>query len=146
MGKGKHAGGHVAASGRSSNKAFGGNDVRTVESAAAKRLVHATQSSHHRPTKQSAQPQQQPSVTPSVPIPKNQLFVGNLPKTARQEDVAEIFGRCGLVEAVELRQNRQSAHAIVRMYIPADAAAAIERLHGADFDNQTIVVRHDKQA
>ena len=44
-----------------------------------------------------------------------QLFVGNLPKATRWEDVAEVFSACGAVVRGKVQAGKGSAHAIVRM-------------------------------
>ena len=47
--------------------------------------------------------------------PACQLFVGNLPKATRWEDVAEVFSACGAVVRGKVQAGKGSAHAIVRM-------------------------------
>lgn len=74
----------------------------------------------------------------------NKLFVGNLPFAATQSDLEELFGQFGTVVSVNLITDRMSGRskgfAFVEFEAEDAAQAAIEALHGQDFQGRNLVV------
>ena len=71
------------------------------------------------------------------------LYVGNLPFTATDEAVRELFSKHGSVEKVSLITDRDTGRprgfAFVEMS-NADASRAMQSLNGADFDGRPLKV------
>ena len=76
------------------------------------------------------------------------LFVGNLPFTARDEDLQSLFSQVGTVESVKIIMDRDTGRSkgfgFVEMSADAEAADAISRLNGADLGGRAISVSEAK--
>lgn len=72
------------------------------------------------------------------------LYVGNLPFTAGEQDLQELFGQCGQVESVSVMRDaatgRARGFAFVEMSTDADAQKAIADLHDKAFGGRTLTV------
>ena len=72
------------------------------------------------------------------------LHVGNIPPTAREDDLRSMFGRFGTVESVEIVKDAGTGlsrrFAIVEMFHDADAKSAIDRLNFTQYSGRTIGV------
>lgn len=72
------------------------------------------------------------------------LYVGNLPFSAVDENLREIFSQCGTVESAKVISDRDTGRSkgfgFVEMSSDAEATAAIEKFNGADFDGRAITV------
>jgi RNA recognition motif-containing protein len=72
------------------------------------------------------------------------LYVGNLPFSAVDENLAEIFAQCGTVESAKVISDRETGRSkgfgFVEMSSDAEAQAAISKFNGADFDGRTLTV------
>lgn len=72
------------------------------------------------------------------------LYVGNLPFSAVDENLVEIFSQCGTVESAKVISDRDTGRSkgfgFVEMSSDAEAAAAISKFNGADFDGRAITV------
>ena len=74
----------------------------------------------------------------------NKLFVGNLPFAVTQSDLEELFSQFGTVTSVNLITDRMSGRskgfAFVEFETEEAAKAAVEALHGNDFQGRNLVV------
>lgn len=72
------------------------------------------------------------------------LYVGNLPFSAVDENLAEIFAQCGTVESAKVISDRETGRSkgfgFVEMSSDSEAQAAIQKFNGADFDGRTLTV------
>jgi cold-inducible RNA-binding protein len=72
------------------------------------------------------------------------LYVGNLPFSAGEQDLQELFGQCGQVESVSVMRDaatgRARGFAFVEMANDADAQKAIADLHDKAFGGRTLTV------
>ncbi len=72
------------------------------------------------------------------------LFVGNLPFTAGEGELQELFARAGAVETVRVMRDqatgRARGFAFVEMQSDEDAQNAIQQLNGADMGGRQLVV------
>jgi RNA recognition motif-containing protein len=72
------------------------------------------------------------------------LYVGNLPFSAGEQDLQELFGACGQVESVSVMRDaatgRARGFAFVEMTNDADAQKAIAELHDKAFGGRTLTV------
>jgi cold-inducible RNA-binding protein len=72
------------------------------------------------------------------------LYVGNLPYSATEQDLAERFGACGTVESAKLITDRDTGRSkgfgFIEMATDAEAQAAIESLDGTDYDGRPMKV------
>jgi RNA recognition motif-containing protein len=72
------------------------------------------------------------------------LFVGNLPFSAGESELQNLFGQAGAIESVRvMRDNatgRARGFAFVEMQTEEDAQAAIQRFNGADMGGRALVV------
>jgi len=72
------------------------------------------------------------------------LYVGNLPFSAVDENLVEIFSQCGKVESAKVITDRETGRSkgfgFVEMSTDEEAAAAITKFNGADFDGRAITV------
>ncbi len=72
------------------------------------------------------------------------LYVGNLPFSAVDENLVEIFSQCGKVESAKVISDRDTGRSkgfgFVEMSTDEEAAAAITKFNGADFDGRAITV------
>lgn len=77
----------------------------------------------------------------------SKLHIGNLAKSTRANTLTEVFAREGRqVVSVQVVMSRDPAKsrgfAFVQMGSDADAAAALQALHGAEIDGSTVAVTH----
>lgn len=76
------------------------------------------------------------------------IYVGNLPYTASEDDIRELFEQHGEVLSVklinDLNTGRPRGFGFVRME-EADAAVAIEKLDGEDFGGRPLRVNEAKE-
>lgn len=74
----------------------------------------------------------------------NRLHVGNLPSYATEKDLLIKFGQFGTVKSTKIvrdeRSGRSRCFGFVEMSTRAEAAAAINRLNFAQYDNRTMSV------
>lgn len=72
------------------------------------------------------------------------LFVGNLPYSATEQVLYDTFAQCGTVQSAKVITDRDTGRskgfAFVEMSNDAEAADAIVKLNGADYDGRAIVV------
>ena len=76
------------------------------------------------------------------------IYVGNLPWSATEEQVQNLFAEYGSVLSVKLVNDRETGRArgfgFVEMEDPAAAAAAIEALDNSSFGGRTLRVNEAK--
>src|SRR4051812_33769913 len=72
------------------------------------------------------------------------LYVGNLPYTATEDQVRELFGQAGEIETVALITDRETGRpkgfGFVEMTTPEAAQEAIKRFNGFSFQNRNLTV------
>lgn len=72
------------------------------------------------------------------------LYVGNLPFSATDQLLADTFSQCGKVESAKIIMDRDSGRSkgfgFVEMTTDAEAADAITKFNGAEYEGRTIVV------
>ena len=72
------------------------------------------------------------------------LYVGNLPYTAGEQDLQDLFAACGQVESVSVMRDmatgRARGFAFVEMVTDADAQKAITELHNKAFGGRNLTV------
>jgi RNA recognition motif-containing protein len=72
------------------------------------------------------------------------LYVGNLPFSAGEQDLQELFGQSGQVESVSVMRDaatgRARGFAFVEMASDADAQKAIADLHDKSFGGRNLTV------
>ena len=72
------------------------------------------------------------------------IYVGNLPYSATEPDLAAIFEQIGQVQSVKLITDRETGrskgYGFVEMADEADVATAISRFHGAEFQGRALTV------
>ena len=71
------------------------------------------------------------------------IYVGNLPFSATEDEVRELFGAHGSVESVALITDRETGRSRGFGFVEMDddaARAAIEALNGADFGGRALTV------
>lgn len=75
---------------------------------------------------------------------ERRLYVGNIPRTSTNEELAKIFGECGTVEKAEVMYDkytkRSRRFAFVTMSTVEDAQAAIEKMNGTEIGGRVIKV------
>jgi RNA recognition motif-containing protein len=76
------------------------------------------------------------------------LYVGNLPFTATEESVRELFSQHGTVEKISLISDRDTGRprgfGFVEMS-SADASRAMQALNGKDFDGRALKVNEAQE-
>ena len=74
----------------------------------------------------------------------NKLYVGNLPFSATDDSLRDLFGQAGTVTDVMIALDRQTGRSrgfgFVTFSTDEEAAAAIEKFHGSDMEGRTIQV------
>jgi len=74
----------------------------------------------------------------------NKLYVGNLPFSATDESLREMFQQAGAVESARVITDRDSGRSkgfgFVEMSTEQEAAAAINKFNGADFEGRSLTV------
>ncbi len=72
------------------------------------------------------------------------LYVGNLPDSATEQDLADKFAACGTVESVKLITDRATGRSrgfgFIEMTSEAEAHAAIDSLNGTDYEGRPMKV------
>jgi len=72
------------------------------------------------------------------------LYVGNLPFSITEDSLADTFAQCGTVESAKIITDRDSGRSkgfgFVEMSSDEEAAEAIERFHGSEFDGRPLTV------
>ena len=75
---------------------------------------------------------------------ENKLYVGNLPYAFSDNDMQRTFGAFGSVNSAKVIMDRDSGQSkgfgFVEMSTAAEAAAAIQALHGQDLGGRDMVV------
>jgi RNA recognition motif-containing protein len=76
------------------------------------------------------------------------LYVGNLPYSADQQSLTEIFSRCGTVDLVNVIADRDTGQSkgfgFIEMSSDSEAQKAIQELNGADCDGRPMTVNEAK--
>ncbi len=76
------------------------------------------------------------------------LYVGNLPYSATDEILAETFAQCGTVESAKIITDRETGRSkgfgFVEMSTEAEAADAISKFNGADYNGRPMTVNEAK--
>ncbi len=72
------------------------------------------------------------------------LYVGNLPFSATDQILSDTFAQCGTVESAKIIMDRDSGRSkgfgFVEMSTDAEAADAISKFNGADYDGRAMTV------
>ncbi|MGK5088079.1 RNA-binding protein [Bdellovibrionota bacterium FG-2] len=76
------------------------------------------------------------------------LYVGNLPFSANDQSLMDTFSQCGTVESAKVIMDRDSGRSkgfgFVEMSTEAEAANAISKFNGQDFDGRAMTVNEAK--
>jgi RNA recognition motif-containing protein len=76
------------------------------------------------------------------------LYVGNLPFSATDQILGDTFAQCGTVESARIIVDRDTGRSkgfgFVEMSTPAEAADAILKFNGADYDGRAMTVNEAK--
>ncbi|HUP56446.1 MAG TPA: RNA-binding protein [Bdellovibrionota bacterium] len=76
------------------------------------------------------------------------LYVGNLPFSATDQILTDTFSQCGTVESAKIIIDRDSGRSkgfgFVEMSSDAEAADAINKFNGADYDGRPMTVNEAK--
>src|SRR3954451_3573590 len=76
------------------------------------------------------------------------LYVGNLPYSATDKILSDTFSQCGTVESSKIITDRDTGRSkgfgFVEMSTDAEAADAINKFNGADFDGRPMTVNEAK--
>ncbi len=76
------------------------------------------------------------------------LYVGNLPYSADQQSLTEIFSRCGTVDSVNVIADRDTGQrkgfGFIEMSSDSEAQKVIQELNGADCDGRPLTVNEAK--
>lgn len=76
------------------------------------------------------------------------LYVGNLPFSATDQILVDTFSQCGKVESAKIIVDRDSGRSkgfgFVEMSSEAEAADAIAKFNGADYDGRPMTVNEAK--
>lgn len=77
------------------------------------------------------------------------LYVGNIPFTATEDELREVFSKHGTVTGVDVIADRETGRprgfAFVEMEDPAAADAAIAALDGSDFGGRNLRVNEAQE-
>jgi RNA recognition motif-containing protein len=72
------------------------------------------------------------------------LYVGNLPYSANDQFLLDLFAQCGTVESAKVIADRDTGRSkgfgFVEMSTDAEATAAIQKLNGMDQEGRAITV------
>jgi len=78
----------------------------------------------------------------------NKLYVGNLPFSADDSSIKELFSEAGTVTSVAVildrETNRSKGFGFIEMSTSEEASAAIEKFNGKDFDGRDLKVSFAK--
>ena len=76
------------------------------------------------------------------------LYVGNLPFSATDQSLADMFAQCGNVESAKVIVDRETSRSkgfgFVEMGTEADAQKAISKMNGTDFEGRPLTVNEAK--
>src|SRR5271170_1287877 len=76
------------------------------------------------------------------------LYVGNLPFSATDQILSDTFAQCGTVESSKIIMDRDTGRSkgfgFVEMSTDAEAADAISKFNGADYDGRPMTVNEAK--
>jgi RNA recognition motif-containing protein len=76
------------------------------------------------------------------------LYVGNLPFSATDQILNDTFAQCGTVESAKIIMDRETGRSkgfgFVEMSTEAEAADAIAKFNGADYDGRAMTVNEAK--
>src|ERR671937_3284434 len=76
------------------------------------------------------------------------LYVGNLPFSATDQVLADTFAQCGTVESAKIITDRDTGRSkgfgFVEMSTEAEAADAISKFNGADYEGRAMTVNEAK--
>ena len=76
------------------------------------------------------------------------LYVGNLPFSATEQVLLDTFSQCGKVDSVKIITDRDTGRSkgfgFVEMSTDAEAADAITKFNGADYDGRPMTVNEAK--
>jgi RNA recognition motif-containing protein len=76
------------------------------------------------------------------------LYVGNLPFSATDQTLLDLFSQCGTVDSANLITDRESGRSkgfgFVEMSSDAEAQAAISKYNGADLQGRPMTVNEAK--
>lgn len=76
------------------------------------------------------------------------LYVGNLPFSATDQILSDTFAQCGAVESAKIIMDRDSGRSkgfgFVEMSTEAEAADAIAKFNGADYEGRAMTVNEAK--
>jgi RNA recognition motif-containing protein len=76
------------------------------------------------------------------------LFVGNLPFSATDQILSDTFAQCGTVTSTKIITDRDSGRSkgfgFVEMSTDAEAADAMAKFNGADYDGRAMTVNEAK--
>src|SRR3954465_6161485 len=76
------------------------------------------------------------------------LYVGNLPFAATDQILTDTFAQCGTVVSATIIMDRESGRSkgfgFVEMSTEAEAADAISKFNGADYDGRAMTVNEAK--
>ena len=74
----------------------------------------------------------------------NKLFVGNLPFSANDNSLTDVFGRHGTVVSASIIKDRDTGRskgfAFVEMSSAQEASSALQQLNGSDLDGRALNV------
>jgi RNA recognition motif-containing protein len=72
------------------------------------------------------------------------LYIGNLPFSATEQALSDLFSQCGTVESTKIVTDRETGRSkgfgFVEMSSDEEAADAISKLNGSDCEGRTITV------
>ncbi len=72
------------------------------------------------------------------------LYIGNLPFSATDQTLSDLFASCGTVESTKIVTDRETGRSkgfgFVEMSTEEEAADAISKLNGSDCEGRTITV------
>jgi cold-inducible RNA-binding protein len=77
-----------------------------------------------------------------------QLYVGNLPYSATEPEIRQLFEQCGAVQSVKLVMDRETGRPKGFGFIEMDdtsAQAAIQKLNGTDFGGRPLRVNEARE-
>ena len=76
------------------------------------------------------------------------LYVGNLPFSATDQSLMDLFSQCGTVDSANLNMDRASGRSkgfgFVEMSTDEEAQAAISKFHGAELQGRPMTVNEAK--
>jgi RNA recognition motif-containing protein len=72
------------------------------------------------------------------------LYIGNLPFSATEQVLSDLFAQCGTVESTKIVTDRETGRSkgfgFVEMSTEEEAQGAISKLNGSDCEGRTITV------